>query len=39
MFPVEKKLLTSPKEVTLHHFFLSGIGQKNRLCCYNLWRF
>lgn len=27
-FNIEKKPVTSPKEVITHHFFISGLGQK-----------
>ena len=38
-FTVQNKpAAVAPKETILHHFFVSGIGQKNCRCSQNLWR-
>ena len=38
-FTVQNKpAAVAPKETITHHFFVSGIGQKNCRCSQNLWR-
>ena len=38
-FTVQNKPAVAPKETITHHFFVSGIGQKEKLSMQqNLWR-